>query len=85
MLLKEHINGMLLSSYLAEEVGQDLLCEGGCHRAELQRREIKRIVRQVNIISEDLINPTQRHRPSARSHNFISTAKLQLMKNSHLS
>lgn len=26
----------VLSQYLTEKVGQDLLCEGGCHRAELE-------------------------------------------------
>lgn len=25
--------------YLTEKVGQDLLCEGGCHRAELEREK----------------------------------------------
>lgn len=38
-LTETHSANMLLLRYLTEKVGQDLLCEGGCHRAELEREK----------------------------------------------
>lgn len=36
-----------MSLYLTEKVGQDLLGEGGCHRAQLQSRDREKEVSRV--------------------------------------
>lgn len=59
-LTETHSADVSLLLYLTEKVGQDLLCEGGCHRAELEREKSEGCssFSHLNMINKDIIDRT---------------------------